>query len=138
MLIDEKILLSKKELPEIILNPEGTIIIKGRWMNGNMVSFGKPIIDWVDEYICDPAETTCIDIHCEYFSGVSSAILMSFLRKFYFVKLKEKELMINWYYEDGDEDILEQGEYISTTLEIPFNFIMTSDYKTASCLQCAY
>jgi hypothetical protein len=41
--------------------------------------------------------------------------------------------MINWYYEDGDEDILEQGEYISTTLEIPFNFIMTSDYKTVSC-----
>lgn len=133
MLIDEKILLSKKELPEIILNPEGTIIIKGRWMNGNMVSFGKPIIDWVDAYVCDPAETTCIDIHCEYFSGVSSAILMSFLRKFYFVKLKEKELMINWYYEDGDEDILEQGEYISTTLEIPFNFIMTSDCNAISC-----
>ena len=133
MLIDEKILLSKKELPEIILNPEGTIIIRGRWMNGNMVSFEKPIIDWVDAYICDPAETTCIDIHCEYFSGVSSAILMSFLRKFYFVKLKEKELMINWYYEDGDEDILEQGEYISTTLEIPFNFKMTSDYKAVSC-----
>jgi hypothetical protein len=134
MRISEKILLSKKELPEIILNPEGTIIIKGRWMNGNMVSFEKPITDWVDAYICDPAETTCIDIYCEYFSGSSSAILMSFLRKFFYVKLKDKELKINWYYEDGDEDILEQGEYISTTLEIPFTFIMTSEYKNVSCL----
>jgi flagellar biosynthesis protein FliQ len=42
-------------LPEIILNPEGLIIIKGRWMNGNMVSFVKPVFDWVDTYVCDPA-----------------------------------------------------------------------------------
>jgi hypothetical protein len=59
---------------------------------------------------------------------------MSFIRKFSYVKLKDKELLINWYFEDGDDDMLEQGEYISTTLEIPFNFIMTADFKTASNL----
>lgn len=134
MLFDEKLKLPRRELPEITLNPDGYIIIKGRWMDRNMVSFSKSVIDWVDIYICDPAETTCIDIHCDYFAGVSSAILISFLRKFFLVKLKNKKLLINWYYEDGDEDILEQGEYISTTIEIPFNFIMTSDYKTAKCL----
>jgi hypothetical protein len=126
---DEIIILQKKDSPFIILNPEGIIIIKGRWMNWNMVSFSKPINDWVDAYISDPPETTCIDISCEYFSGVSPAILISFLRKFFCVKLRHKELLINWYYEDGDEDILEQGEHISSNLEIPFNFIMTPDYK---------
>jgi hypothetical protein len=129
---NNKAILPENELPEVILNPTGQIIIKGRWMDRNMICFPKPVNDWVDTYVRDPADTTCIDIHCEYFSGVSSAILMSFLKKFFFVKLKDKELRINWYYEDGDEDILEQGEYISTTLELPFNFIITSDYKSAS------
>jgi hypothetical protein len=35
--------------------------------------------------------------------------------------------MINWYYEEGDEDIIEKGEYISSVLDIPYNFIMLSD-----------
>ena len=129
MPVNEIIKLQKKNSPEIILNPEGVIIIKGRWMNGNMVSFPKPVNDWVNAYICDPPDSTCIDISCEYFCGVSPAILMDFLRKFFYLKLSHKELLINWYYEDGDEDILEQGEHISSNLEIPFNFIITSDYK---------
>jgi hypothetical protein len=38
-----------------------------------------------------------------------------------------KKYSINWYYEEGDEDILEKGEDISSALNIPFNFIMISD-----------
>ena len=39
----------------------------------------------------------------------------------------DKKYIINWYYEEGDEDILEKGEYISSVLNIPFNYIMIGD-----------
>jgi len=41
------------------------------------------------------------------------------------VTLRNKRFIFNWYYEEGDEDILERGEYFSTVLRVPFNFIMT-------------
>jgi hypothetical protein len=40
--------------------------------------------------------------------------------------LKHKKYIFNWYYEVGDEDILERGEYFSSILDVPFNFIKVS------------
>jgi hypothetical protein len=37
--------------------------------------------------------------------------------------------MINWYYEEGDEDILEKGENISSVLDVIFNFIMIPNHS---------
>jgi len=34
--------------------------------------------------------------------------------------------VVQWYYEEDDEDILERGEYISSTLNIPITFIKTN------------
>jgi len=49
------------------------------------------------------------------------------LRKIETINKKNKKYTINWYYEEGDEDILEKGEKISIALNIPFNFIMIDD-----------
>lgn len=54
-------------------------------------------------------------------------IFISLLKKISNVKLKNKELVINWHYEEDDEDILAQGENISSVLDIPINLIMTSE-----------
>jgi len=124
MSVKELQILPTNLTPEIILNPEGIIKIKGRWMNENIADFSKPILDWFDTYICDPAEITCADIYLEYFKGVNLMIFISLLKKITYIKLKDKKFVINWYYEEGDEDILEQGEYISSFLDVPFNFIM--------------
>jgi hypothetical protein len=129
MLLQGKKILSTGKTPEIILNPDGIIRIKGRWMMENIADFSKALSDWFDAYIFNLPEITSIDIQLEYFSGFNSAILISLLRKILSNKLMHKELIINWFYEEGDEDIHELGEYISSVLETPFNFIMTSDKK---------
>ena len=111
-----------KSSPEVILNPDGIIKIKGRSIHENMIEFYKPVNKWVDEYIQEPADITCIDINLEYFNSASSKILINLIQKFSHVQLKNKKFIINWYYEEGDEDILEIGEYFSSVLRIPFNF----------------
>jgi hypothetical protein len=123
----EKKILSTKCTPEISLNPDGIIKITGRSMFGNATEFSEQIEKWVDEYICNPAELTSVDIYLEYFNAVNFNIYFNLLKKIGSIKLKNKKYIINWYYEEGDEDILEKGEYISEVLDIPFNYIMIAD-----------
>jgi hypothetical protein len=120
-------ILPSKITPEISLNPEGMIEIKGRSMDVDLTEFYKQPEVWVDEYICNPADITCVDIFLEYFNEINLFFYISMLRKIASIKLKNKKYIINWYYEEGDEDILEKGENISYILNIPFNFIKIKD-----------
>lgn len=112
-----------KSSPEILLNPEGMIRIRGRSIHENMFDFFKPVEDWVNEYIKTPADVTCVDMSLEYFNSASAKLLIQLFQKISHVQLKNKKFIVNWYYEEGDEDIFERGEYFSSVLNIPFNFI---------------
>ena len=115
-------LLHTKDTPEIILKPNGIIKIKGRSMIRCASEYFKQIEDWVDKYVYDPADITRVDICLEYFNVSNIKIYISLLKKLELIKLKNKKYVINWYYEEGDEDMLETVEYISLLLEMPFNF----------------
>lgn len=123
----EKKIISTKNTPEISLNPDGIIKITGRSMFGNASEFSEQIEEWVDEYVCNPADLTSVDIYLEYFNAINFKIYFNLLKKIGSIKLINKKYIINWYYEEGDEDILEKGEHISEVLDIPFNYIMIAD-----------
>jgi len=112
-----------KNTPEIILNPEGKIKIRGRSIPENASDFFAPVEDWISTYILSPANVTSVDMSLDYFNSASAKNFISILQKITFVTLKHKKFIINWYYEDGDEDILERGEYFASILDVPVNFI---------------
>ena len=122
-MMEELRLSPTKNTPEIILNPEGKIRIKGRSIHENVISFFAPVEDWVSDYITSPAEVTYVDINLEYFNSASAKVLIHLFQKITYVTLKHKKFIFNWYYEEGDEDILERGEYFSSVLNVHFNFI---------------
>ncbi len=122
----EIIIAGTKTSPEIFLDPGGIIRIKGRSIHENIAGFFKPIEAWIEEYIKDPAEVTCLDINLEYFNSASAKLLVKLMHMIAMVKLKNSKFIVNWYYEEGDDDILERGEYFSSVLKIPFNFIRSS------------
>ncbi len=113
--------------PEIILNPEGIIKIKGRALVVNRTEVPEQIMIWIDNYLIDPAETTYVIIAFEYLNSYSTTILVSILKSLSKVKQQSKELVVQWHYEEDDEDIFERGEFISETYNIPIEFIMTND-----------
>jgi hypothetical protein len=119
-------ILPTKNSPEIIMNPDGIIKIRGRSIHENATEFYDPVNTWITEYIKDPADVTCVDMILEYFNSASAKIFIQLLQKLTYVQLKNKKFIFNWYYEDGDEDILERGEYFSSILEVEFNFIKIS------------
>jgi hypothetical protein len=112
-----------KNSPEIILNPDGIIKIMGRSIHENVTEFFAPVEDWIESYVEEPADITCVDMNLEYFNSASAKVFIHLLEQLKHVTLKNGKFIFNWYYEDGDEDILERGEYFASVLDVPFNFI---------------
>jgi hypothetical protein len=121
--MEELRILPTKNTPEIILNPEGIIRIKGRSIHENVTDFFEPVEDWISAYIAVPADITSVDMNLEYFNSASAKVFIHILQKITYVTLKHKKFIFNWYYEDGDDDILERGEYFASVLDVKFNFI---------------
>jgi hypothetical protein len=129
MSVDKLKIVSTKCTPEISFSPDGMIIIRGRSMVENMAGFFKQINEWIDKYICNPAEVTCVDLYLDYLPTPTLKFYISLLNKIASILLQNKKLNVNWFYDEGDEDILEKGKKISTILNIPFNFIEIPDLK---------
>lgn len=113
--------------PEVILNPEGIIKIKGRGMVVNKNRIPEQINDWIDAYFLKPAEITYVIVAFEYLNSYSTTILSSTLKKISQLIQYNKKFIIHWYYEENDDDILERGKYISESLNLPIEFIMVDD-----------
>jgi len=110
--------------PGITADPQGGLVeIKGRSHPENTAEFYRPLMDWVDEYVTGPLEKTTINIELEYFNTSSSKVLLNILRKFEAIESSKENVLVNWYYEDGDEDDLETGEYFSQILDLTFKYI---------------
>ena len=99
------------------------IRIRGRSIHENVTDFFAPVEEWVTAYIVNPADVTCVDMNLEYFNSASAKVFIHLLQKITYVALKHKKFIINWYYEEGDEDILERGEYFASVLDVPVNLI---------------
>ncbi|MEE4213912.1 MAG: DUF1987 domain-containing protein [Bacteroidales bacterium] len=112
-----------KTSPEIVLKASGTLRFKGRSIHENTQDFFDSVIKWIDEYINDPADTTFVDIQLEYFNSATAKYIVIMLQRLKEVMLKDKKYYVNWFYEEGDEDILERGEYFSSVLDMDFNFV---------------
>ena len=123
-------ILPTKKTPDILLDPEGTIKIKGRAIDENKTKIPEQITNWIENYLLNPAESTKVIIALEYLNSFNTIILTSALKRLSLVKQQSKKLVIQWYIEDDDDELLERSEYISSSLYIPIEFILTNDIKS--------
>jgi len=123
--MDNLLIESTKKTPEIAFNTDGRFRISGRSIPEDATKFYDDIFEWVHFYLKNPAESTTVDIELEYFNSGSSKALLHILRTLTDIIKRGLKLTINWYYEEGDDDIMERGEYYESILEIKFNFIET-------------
>jgi hypothetical protein len=123
--MDNLLIESTKKTPEIAFHADGRFRISGRSIPEDATKFYDDLFDWVYNYCQTPSESTTVDIELEYFNSGSSKALLHILRALTEISRKGNKLTINWYYEVGDDDIMERGEYYESILEIKFNFIET-------------
>jgi len=114
---------SAKKTPHIVLDPVGLIKMSGRSIHEDPANFFDPLVEWIQNYCDQPNEVTTVEIKLEYFNSGSAKYILSILQILTSLPAKGLKLVINWLYEEGDDDILERGEYYASILDINFNFI---------------
>ena len=72
----------------------------------------------------NPPDETTVDIKLDCINADSARFILILLQKITYVRLLNKNFIINWYYKPDDQDVLETGRDIALTLNVPFNFIM--------------
>jgi hypothetical protein len=104
----------------------GMVEIKGRSIPENSLEFYKPLIEWVEKYSADSQSETNVHIQLEYFNTSSSKCLLDFFKR---LETINNKVVINWYYEQDDEDMLEAGEDYEAIINVPFKMIEVEEMK---------
>ncbi len=93
-------------LPSVEFQTNGLLKLNGRALPENAYNFFNPLITWVTEFAIEELN---IEINLEYFNTAVSKQLYDFLKA---VESNHNfgKINLKWFYEDGDDEILESGE----------------------------
>lgn len=110
--------------PTILFNKsENYLLIEGRSTLENPNKFYMPLIEKLKETIKPSSVKMEIDFKLEYFNTTSSLSILTVLKHLQSLHTSKNEVVINWYYDEEDEDVLEIGKDYSTILNFPFNLL---------------
>lgn len=106
---------------------KGFLEIKGRSIPENSIEFYKPIVESLEKYGATPSSVTTVNIQLEYFNTSSSKCILDVFKKLESIHKNGNQLVINWYYETDDEDMLEAGEDYQAIINVPFKMIQIAE-----------
>jgi len=101
----------------------GEMLIKGRSIPENSIEFYKPLTEALESYSESPQGDTKVNIQLEYFNTSSSKCILDVFKKLEKINSGGSSVIINWHYEEDDEDMLEAGEDYEAIINVPFKMI---------------
>lgn len=122
----EKLIIDgEKKTPHISFDPViRQLNFEGRSIPEDTIKFYEPILKWIEEYIgTERRETTDLHINLEYFNTSTSRYLFGIFKILESYHTKGNPVLIHWYYEKDDFEMLESGEDYASILKIPFNMV---------------
>lgn len=122
----EKLVLEPSNLtPSISFDADsGVLELKGRSIPENSLEFYQPVYEWLDKYVESPQDKTIVNIQFDYFNTSSSKCILDILKRIDKIDELGKDVLIKWYYDENDEDMMEAGEDYSDLLDAPFEIIV--------------
>ena len=113
-----------KQTPEVNFNADsGVIEVGGRSIPENSFEFYNPLLTWLDEYTSNPAAKTVVKIKLEYFNTSSSKYILEIFKKVKVIHTEEKDIIVEWYHDEDDEEMMETGEDYEDVTGLPFEII---------------
>ena len=130
--------MNKYFVEETEFTPEITFDIEARRFSFKGVSrpedvtkFYQPALNWLRDFDQDILMHTnakynipllTIDFQLSYFNSSSSKMLLQILEMVKKIQNKGIELCVNWYYDESDEQMYDDGMDLAESVELPFNF----------------
>ncbi len=94
--------------PRVEFRNNGNLLLEGKSCPVNVTRFYYPLINWVTGL---KANRVKFDINLEYINSSSVKNILELLKELE-ANRYVKEININWYYEEGDDDALETGQIL--------------------------
>lgn len=98
----------------------------------NAFEFYKPVFEFIDNFEKEKLKSKDInelilDFNFDYFNTSTAKVIYNLLERLKELQKRNVKVIINWYYYSEDDDLLEEGEMMSESLRIPFNFVPIID-----------
>ncbi len=96
----------------------------------DVTGFYEKVFEWLSKFYEEletgqaKKEKLFLNIKLVYFNSASTKALAIIFEKFKKIKEVGINLQVDFYYDKCDEQMKEDGEDLSYTVELPFNFIM--------------
>ncbi|MFW6327693.1 MAG: DUF1987 domain-containing protein [Bacteroidota bacterium] len=118
--------------PKVVLDADKHFFeIAGVSRPENVQGFYDPIISWFKDY--HKKELTGVDpqsagplkfvFKMEYFNSATSKALLQLLEYLAVIKKDGYDLQFDWYYDEWDDQMLEDGEDLADAVNLKFNCI---------------
>lgn len=113
-----------KQTPEIDFDAaSGILKISGRSIPENTFEFFNPVLVWLDEYGTQAPDSIIAKINLEYFNTSSSKYILEVLKRLKNLLKDGKNVLVQWFYEEDDEEMMETGEDYEDVSGLPFEII---------------
>jgi hypothetical protein len=122
--LEDLIIEGTKSSPAAWFYTNGKLKMEGRSMPDNPAQTFSPMINWVEHL---KADEVVFDIHLDYLNTSSSMQLFTILR-ILDENCEIHDLVVNWHYEEDDEDHFETGVIFQEKLRrTKFNYLNTAE-----------
>lgn len=101
-----------KNTPYVLFMENGRLNLEGRSMPENVNIFFDPLIDFAQKIV---VEEVILDVNLEYFNTATSKKLLE-LFKYLDANNQVNSVLVNWFFEEGDEDSVETAEIFEESL----------------------
>ena len=112
--------------PLVDFKATGELLLEGRSICEDPLEFYTPVIDWVKALKENPPKSIILKIQLDFFNTASSKILIHLFSIFDSIHKKGNEVKIIWYYNSGDEEILQAGMDYESLIDVPFTLVEIS------------
>ncbi|MFP3860435.1 MAG: DUF1987 domain-containing protein [Bacteroidales bacterium] len=103
---------------------QGIIKFSGRAMPDNAKTYFGPLVEWIEKYVQEPQDKTHVSFDLEYFNSSASKMILQIFKTLSKIEHKNKELKIEWYYMEDDDDMLESGKTFEELSDLNFEYIV--------------
>lgn len=134
--IMRKLIIDKtSSTPKVILDPEKQIyLISGESRPPDVREFYDQILSWLQEFSLFLASSdfkkdpVIFTFDFEYFNSSSGKLILDICKVLAGLRSKGFNIIVKWYYEKEDGDMLEVGKEMSAIVKFPFEYV-ESDIK---------
>ena len=102
---------------------KGILLLRGRLIPEDPGKFFGQLTIWLEEYAKNPNEKTLFELQLEYLNSGASKSMINIFNILEDKVAARSDILVKWFYEDGDESMLEEGENFMALTCLPMELV---------------